>query len=96
MEHITAPLSQRANRGGAGPVHVIGAMNDVLKNHPPLDQDARAVLFEHGRIIIYTRHPAAQAKIRQQEPGLLQEVNDTLRRRYGGPRVTSLRCRATL
>lgn len=96
MEHITASFPKRAGPSGAGgPVHVIGAVNDVLQKHPPLGQDAQAVLFEHGRVVIHTRHAAAQARLQQDEPNLLTEINQTLRRRYNGPVVRALRFRIT-
>ena len=96
MEHITASFPKRAGPSGAGgPVHVIGAANDVLQLHPPLGQDARAILFEHGRIVIHAQHAAAQARLQQEEEALLIEINQTLHRRYGGPTVTALRFRIT-
>jgi hypothetical protein len=69
---------------------VLGVVNETLENNGLTASEARATVFRSGIAKIETSHSTTAAVINQQQRALLEEINQILGRRYGGPTVNRL------
>jgi hypothetical protein len=94
VEHIRHTIVGPAGQA-AIPLQVVGAVNEVLQADEHFRDEVTAVAWQPPAVILRSSSSAAGAILRQQEAGLLQQANEILRRRYGGPVVERLVVRLT-
>jgi hypothetical protein len=91
LEHISVTLTQGQSADPElGASRVVAAANEVIGKRGFTVVEAQATVFRSGRVTVKVNHSAIGALINQEQVAMVEEINELLKRRYGGPAITNI------